>query len=87
IYAGTTVETAPASDFTARGRLRHPYTRLLWNALPQRDFRYVAGNQPMEDRLVQGCIYGERCADRSDECKSHQPLRAVGDGQVRCCHA
>jgi peptide/nickel transport system ATP-binding protein len=87
IYAGTTVETAPASDFTGRGRLRHPYTRALWNALPQQGFRYVTGNQPMEDCRVEGCIYADRCADCSEDCKSPQPLRAVGGGQVRCCHA
>jgi peptide/nickel transport system ATP-binding protein len=87
IYAGTTVETAPASDFTTRGRLRHPYTRALWNALPQQGFRYVPGNQPMEDRQMEGCIYGDRCADRGEDCKRPQPLRAVDGGLVRCCHA
>lgn len=87
IYAGTTVELAPATAFLGAGQLRHPYTRTLWSALPQQDFRYVAGNQPMEDCLVEGCIYGDRCAGRTEECRRPQPLRAVDDGRVRCCHA
>jgi len=87
IYAGTTVELAPACAFAGGGRLLHPYTRALWNALPQQNFRYVAGNQPMEDSLVEGCIYAGRCAGRTEECRMPQPLRAVDGGQVRCCHA
>lgn len=36
---GETVETADARDFTGKGeKLAHPYTRALWNALPQNDF-------------------------------------------------
>jgi peptide/nickel transport system ATP-binding protein len=87
IYAGTTVELTPALAFTSGGGLLHPYTRALWNALPQQDFRYVAGNQPMEDRMIGGCIYADRCAVRTEECGLPQPLRPVGANQVRCCHA
>jgi len=87
IYAGTTVELAPARAFQRQGRLRHPYTRALWDALPQQSFNFVAGNQPMEDRAVEGCVYGDRCPQRAEECREPQILRTVGDGQVRCCHA
>lgn len=38
-YAGTVVEVASASDFADGGeRLRHPYSRALWRALPQNGF-------------------------------------------------
>ena len=37
LYAGETIEEADAADFAA-GTLRHPYTRALWNALPQNGF-------------------------------------------------
>ncbi len=87
IYAGTTVELAGADDFRGKARLRHPYTRALWNALPQQNFRYVTGNQPMEDSTVDGCIYADRCTSRTGECAEPQPLREVDNGQVRCCHA
>ncbi|MBG0789762.1 MAG: ABC transporter ATP-binding protein [Desulfovibrionaceae bacterium] len=86
IYAGTTVELTPARNF-ADGALRHPYSRALWNALPQQGFGFVPGNQPMEDDAVNGCIYLDRCPDRTGECRCAQPLRPVGKGHVRCCHA
>ncbi|WP_373895075.1 ABC transporter ATP-binding protein [Virgibacillus sp. CBA3643] len=36
---GETVETANVSYFTGKGeKLAHPYTRALWNALPQNEF-------------------------------------------------
>ena len=87
IYAGTTVELTPASNFLAENGLRHPYTRALWNALPQQGFGFVTGNQPMEDHAVQGCIYRDRCPENSTECGEPQPLRQIDEGQVRCCHA
>lgn len=38
-FDGKTVETAPAAAFSGNGEaLRHPYTRALWNALPQNGF-------------------------------------------------
>ena len=33
-YAGTTVEEALVSDFQSEERLRHPYTKALWRAMP-----------------------------------------------------
>lgn len=40
---GEVVETAPASSFTGDGgRLRHPYSRSLWQALPRNGFRLTA---------------------------------------------
>ena len=51
-YAGTTVETAPASDFKAGPDcLRHPYSKALWRALPQNDFQPIPGFQPYAGAL------------------------------------
>lgn len=37
--AGETVDIANADDFSGKGeKLSHPYTKALWNALPQNDF-------------------------------------------------
>lgn len=45
-YGGTVVEMAHSSDFTGKGeKLRHPYTKALWNALPKNEFTMVAGIQ------------------------------------------
>lgn len=35
-YAGTTVEETPVADFQSVDTLRHPYTKALWRALPQK---------------------------------------------------
>ncbi|RKQ33154.1 ABC transporter ATP-binding protein [Oceanobacillus halophilus] len=37
--AGETIETADANDFSGTGdNLKHPFTKALWNALPQNEF-------------------------------------------------
>lgn len=46
LHEGETVEIASTGDFSGKGeRLRHPYTRALWNALPQNGF-HLSGNKP-----------------------------------------
>ncbi len=86
-YAGTTVEITPASDFYS-GKIRHPYTQALWRALPQNDFIAVAGSQPSPDALPNGCLFSERCAGVTAECRSERPaFRQVRGAPVRCIHA
>ena len=54
-YAGTVLEVANAADFKNDGEnLRHPYTRALWNALPQNKFQAIEGHQPMQDEVIDG---------------------------------
>lgn len=88
IYAGSTLELTPASHFTSGPGLRHPYTQALWNALPQQQFQYLGGNQPLEDEEIQGCVFYERCPQREESCRTKpQPLRREGQTQVRCSRA
>lgn len=88
VYAGTTVELSPIANFKRQGGLKHPYTRALWNALPQHEFSFEAGNQPGDDEAIAGCVFYERCGKRSDAClKEQKLLRMADDSQVRCCHA
>lgn len=86
LYAGTTVETAPASDFRGRGEaLRHPYTRALWQALPQNGFTPIPGVQPAPDGLPCGCVFAPRCSQATAACQAKRPeLRPVRGGWVRC---
>lgn len=44
LYAGETIEQ------TTPDRLRHPYTRALWQALPQNGFHTLPGTQPYPER-------------------------------------
>lgn len=41
-YGGTILETATVEDFVAGGdKIKHPYTKALWNALPQNNFEPI----------------------------------------------
>ncbi|MCI8834913.1 MAG: ABC transporter ATP-binding protein [Ruminococcus sp.] len=84
-YAGTTVEEALCSDFTAEESLRHPYTKALWRALPQHGFQALEGNQPYVKDLPPGCPFFPRCPLRSEACREEVPYRRVRGGRVRCC--
>ena len=88
-YAGTTVETAPASDFKAGpDALRHPYTKALWRAMPQNGFEPLPGFQPYAGNLPDGCLFAPRCPYKTEECERSVPkVSMVRGGEVRCCHA
>ncbi|MFC5591384.1 ABC transporter ATP-binding protein [Sporosarcina soli] len=88
-YAGTTVEIAPVEDFTGNGEaLRHPYSKALWQALPQNDFIPIPGSQPRPDNLPSGCLFAPRCPLATHACNQRQPeMRSLRDGVVRCIHA
>ena len=85
-YAGTTVETAPASDFQkGPDALRHPYSKALWRALPQNGFQPTEGFQPYAGNLPGGCLFAPRCPHRTARCTAEvPPVRQVRDGEVRC---
>ncbi|MFJ8236029.1 ABC transporter ATP-binding protein [Ureibacillus sp. NPDC094379] len=88
-YAGTTVEIAPAKNFSGKGEnLRHPYSKALWRALPQNDFIPIEGSQPHPSQLPTGCLFSPRCEMATQECKKTQPgIRNLRGGMVRCNHA
>ncbi|MGM8212945.1 oligopeptide/dipeptide ABC transporter ATP-binding protein [Virgibacillus sp. W0430] len=88
-YAGETVEIANVEDFHGSGsKLRHPYTRALWQALPQHSFTPFMGKQPFPDEIKKGCIYAPRCPVAMDICMKQQPNEAwVDNGMVRCFYA
>lgn len=88
-YAGTTVEEAPAEAFAGDGsELAHPYSRALWDALPERGFRALPGAQPAPDALPQGCLFADRCPMAVDDCHRERPRRRlVGRSLVRCLRA
>ncbi|MBT2285101.1 ABC transporter ATP-binding protein [Paenibacillus polymyxa] len=88
-YAGTNVETALVDDFKGNGeRLRHPYTKALWNALPQNGFQPLPGSQPLAGQeITTGCSLAPRCNAATAVCISERPeLRQIRGGEVRCFH-
>lgn len=87
-YAGTTVETAAASDFADDNLLRHPYSKALWAAMPQNGFAPTDGTQPYAGNLPEGCPYAPRCALCTPECRAAPPeSRQLRNGEVSCLHA
>src|SRR5699024_1115345 len=88
-YAGTTVEIAPAKNFSGKGEaLRHPYSKALWRALPQNDFIPIPGSQPHPDSLPNGCLFAPRCPWATEACVDKWPeMRELRCATVRCIHA
>ncbi|MDI9394500.1 MAG: ABC transporter ATP-binding protein [Euryarchaeota archaeon] len=85
-YAGTVLEVANVEDFKNDGEnLRHPYTQALWNALPQNKFQAIEGHQPMQDEVVDGCVFYERCYKKNELCSKGIPqIKKINGGVVRC---
>lgn len=83
-YAGTTLETEPAEYFrTGPEMLRHPYSRALWQALPQNGFRSTAGVQP--GPAEGGCPFAPRCQQARERCRRElPPMITTEQGEVRC---
>ena len=84
-YAGETVEEANAADFEA-GKLRHPYTKALWNALPQNGFVPIPGAQPGPGEVGEGCPFAPRCPKGRPECLGPVAYRELDGGLVRCLY-
>lgn len=87
-YGGTIVECASVEDFKkGREALRHPYTKALWEALPQNGFKSISGNQPNTEMLLKGCVFAARCKWKSKECEGSIPTKTIRQGEVKCIHA
>ncbi|MDD5877686.1 MAG: ABC transporter ATP-binding protein [Clostridiales bacterium] len=88
-YGGTTLEVAKAEDFKNNGEnLRHPYTKALYNALPNTKFTPIKGSQPLASELPVGCLFYDRCEKRTPDCENIKPeMRELRDGKVRCLYA
>lgn len=86
VYAGKTVETTAASSFHNTEKLLHPYTKALWQALPQNGFVALDGEQP-EVIDESGCVFAPRCPNACESCLSLAPqLQRVNGSLVRCPH-
>ncbi|MDR0901031.1 MAG: ABC transporter ATP-binding protein [Methanobrevibacter sp.] len=85
-YSGYVIEIADVADFSGEGEnLRHPYTRALYNALPQNGFALSDGHQPLHEDLTEGCVYYDRCDHPTDSCMSINPdLGEIEGNKVRC---
>ncbi|CAB1368888.1 dipeptide ABC transporter ATP-binding protein [Denitratisoma oestradiolicum] len=90
MYAGQLVEVASREDFFARPR--HPYSRKLFEALPDARRRggrltMIPGRVPPADADIVGCRFAERCDRVMDQCRElPPPWREAANGQRMRCH-
>jgi peptide/nickel transport system ATP-binding protein len=90
MYLGRLVELAPAGALFASPR--HPYTRMLLDAVPDLDLSGRA-RKPVEGEIPNpldpppGCSFHPRCPFANARCREERPLlRAAGPG-LAACHA
>ncbi|MEU3558351.1 ABC transporter ATP-binding protein [Streptomyces fragilis] len=68
MYAGRVVELTSAGAFFGTPGPRHPYSRGLLDALPDRAFAPIPGLPPPLDALPPGCAFAPRCAFADRAC-------------------
>ena len=91
MYLGRLVEVADAKDLFDRPR--HPYTRMLIDAIPDLEMSGkprtpVAGEVPSPLAPPPGCAFNPRCPHANERCRSERPLpRELPGGRSVACHA
>ena len=90
MYLGRLCEVAPADVLFSRPR--HPYTRLLLNALPDmenigRERTAIAGEVPNPIDPPTGCAFHPRCPFVNDRCRNETPVAKTSESGQIACHA
>jgi oligopeptide/dipeptide ABC transporter ATP-binding protein len=89
MYAGRIVEVGPSAALY--GAAAHPYTRLLFAAVPEVSLETrvasIPGAPPRMDEHLAGCDFAPRCDRVQDVCRVVAPaLGRVGERQRAACH-
>ncbi|MDT8385927.1 MAG: dipeptide ABC transporter ATP-binding protein [Thiogranum sp.] len=89
MYAGQIVEQAPREQFFSAPQ--HPYSRMLFAALPERSKReqrltVIPGTVPALDQTFSGCRFADRCNRAWSHCTDQIPgwFGDTGGDGVRC---
>ena len=90
MYSGRLVELADAKELLARPR--HPYTRMLLDAVPDLEMSGrartpVAGEVPNPLAPPSGCAFHPRCPHADERCASEVPRLARRGEAMAACHA
>ncbi len=90
MYAGRIVECGTLADIF--DNLRHPYTRGLFDSLPdienrRAELKPIPGLIPDPMNLPPGCAFHPRCSYVKPECSRDLPqVRWLSDTHYVCCH-
>ena len=94
MYLGRLVELADKATLfsTATARERHPYTRMLLDAIPDihmsgRARTPVQGEVPNPLKPPGGCSFHPRCPLANDRCKTERPTLLTIKSVAIACHA
>ena len=90
LYLGRLAEVAPSKELFARPR--HPYTRMLLDAVPDLDMtgrrrKPVEGEIPNPIDPPPGCPFNPRCPLADDRCRREVPRLAAAGPAMVACHA
>ena len=90
MYLGRLVEVAPKHQLFAQPR--HPYTRMLLDAIPKmhdtgKARTPVQGEVPNPLNPPSGCAFHPRCPHANARCKAERPQLQVFQGVRVACHA
>ncbi len=87
IHNGTTLEITPTSSLYNE-EILHPYTKALWQALPQNGFNSNNLTVNTHNGANGGCCFACQCHHAADCCHTHPPIMTEVDNKhVRCNHA
>ena len=90
MYLGRLVELAPKVELFAHPR--HPYTRMLLDAIPDLEMSGkartpVAGEVPNPLDPPPGCAFHPRCPHANDRCRTERPEPLASGLALVACHA
>ncbi|SSW63908.1 ABC transporter ATP-binding protein [Achromobacter agilis] len=90
MYLGRMVEVAPRDELFQRPR--HPYTRMLLEAIPDingagKPRTAVAGEVPNPLNPPPGCTFHPRCPHANERCRREAPAAMAAGVSVVACHA
>ncbi|MPN34517.1 hypothetical protein SDC9_182011 [bioreactor metagenome] len=90
MYLGRLVEIADKQELFARPR--HPYTRMLLDAIPKmhdtgRARTPVRGEVPNPLNPPPGCAFNPRCPFANERCRTERPQLIDDGGTKVACHA
>lgn len=90
MYLGRIVELASKHDLFDRPR--HPYTRMLLDAIPKmhdtgRARTPVQGEVPNPLNPPKGCAFNPRCPHANERCRSERPVMFQAGATQVACHA